>query len=144
MCWIAPIRPQCSLLSFAWNSHWPVNDKTVNIVQFQIFKGCLQIRANMFRPVVAIPKLWLNEQILPKINRSLGITFLPFISFLVTVTFWQLRLWIIPQAHHQWHARCRNRLQCQGTWSQTLLQLQLLALSDLPVTVMKGQINHWN
>ena len=57
MCWIAPIRPQRSLLPFAWNSHWPVNDKTVNIVQFQIFKGCLQIRANMFRPVVAIPKL---------------------------------------------------------------------------------------
>ena len=62
--WETSISSQGWQFSSAWNSHGPVDDIRINVVQLQVLEGGLEVDWNMLRAVVRIPKLGLDEQVL--------------------------------------------------------------------------------
>jgi hypothetical protein len=42
-----------------------VNHEGINIVHLQVAQGCFQVNLDVFRPVVAVPELALDEYVLP-------------------------------------------------------------------------------
>jgi len=64
--WIASVSAQGGLEPGGRHCHGPVDDIGVDVVQPKVLQGGLQVNADMLRTVVGVPKLCLDEQVLPE------------------------------------------------------------------------------
>lgn len=68
-----PVSAEGGLQTSGWDSHGPVDDVWVDVVDPQVLQRGLEVNPYMLGPVVRVPQLGLDEQVLPEVKHLLSL-----------------------------------------------------------------------